>query len=319
MIESIHEEGMVLLRAAAEVVELPEPSPPEVVRAAVADADAVVVRLYPVTAALIEAAPKLRVIGRHGVGVDTVDVATATRRGVAVVYTPGANSQAVAEHALTLMLAVAKQIVMLDRDVREGRFGSRRVTALDLDRKVLGLVGVGQVGRRVAGMCRGAFEMRVLAYDPYVATPLPGVTMVRTLHDLLAEADIVSVHAPLTPETRGLIAAAELARMKPTAILINTARGPIVDEVALAEALRAGRIAGAGLDVFAQEPVPAGHPLLGIPNAVLTPHSASRSEGGLRGMARMVAEGVVAVLRGEQPPAVANPEACAHLRPRQGA
>ncbi|MGH2461382.1 MAG: hydroxyacid dehydrogenase, partial [Chloroflexota bacterium] len=242
-----------------------------------------VVRTARLTDARLSRAGRLKVIGKHGVGVDNVDLAAARARGIAVVFTPGVNSQAVAEHALTLMLMLARRIPTASRMLRDGQFDEARrtIVALDLQGKTLGLVGLGQVGRRLAAIVRQGLAMRVLAFDPYV-TPAQaaelGVELVSELEPLLRAADVVSIHAPLTPETRGIIGRGALAELKPTAFLINCARGGLVDEDALLEALQAGRLAGAGLDVFVEEPTPAAHPLFGLENVVVTPHVAGSSQ-----------------------------------------
>ncbi|MDR7587822.1 MAG: hydroxyacid dehydrogenase [Armatimonadota bacterium] len=305
--EPIHPDGLALLQQSADVTVLPAPEP-EAVRAALADADAVVVRLVRLRAEEIDAAPRLRVIGRHGVGVDNVDLAAATRRRIPVVYTPGANAVSVAEHTLALLLAVARRLVDLDRAVREGRWQARdEIWGIELAGRTAGVVGVGAVGREVARRCR-ALGMRVLGYDPYVAEMPEGVERAESLDDLLRQCDVVSLHVPLRPDTRHLIGRRELAILRPGSVLINTSRGAVVDEGALAEALADGRLAGAGLDVFGTEPPPPDHPLLRAPRAVLTPHAASHTGEALRRMAVAVAEQVLDALAGRRPPYVANPE-----------
>lgn len=303
--ESIHPNGVKRLAREAETIYLPD-RPGETIDQHLPEVDGIVVRTARLSEARLSRAGRLRVIGKHGVGVDNVDLAAARARGIAIVFTPGVNSQAVAEHALTLMLMLARRIPTASRLLREGQFDQARrtIVALDLQGKTLGLVGLGQVGRRLAAICRQGLAMRVLAFDPYV-TPAQaaelGVELVSDLTPLLRAADVVSVHAPLTPETRGIIGRDALAELKPTAFLINCARGGLVDEDALLEALQTGRLAGAGLDVFAEEPTPADHPLFGLENVVVTPHVAGSSQEALRLMAENVAEDVLRVLRGEQP------------------
>jgi D-3-phosphoglycerate dehydrogenase len=305
--ESIHPDGLDLLRQSADVTVLSSPDP-AAVRAALEDADGVIVRLTRLGAEEITAAPRLRVIGRHGVGVDNVDLVAATRRRIPVVYTPGVNAVSVAEHALALLLAVARHLVAYDRAVRSGRWEARDdLWGIELAGRTAGVVGMGAVGREVALRCR-ALGMRVLGYDPYVAGMPEGVERVQTLSDLLAQVDVVTLHVPLTSQTRHLVGRRELALLRPGAVLVNTSRGEVVDEEALAEALAAGWLAGAGLDVFSVEPPPPGHPLLRSPRTVLTPHAASHTAEALRRMAVVVAEQVLAVLAGQRPPHVANPE-----------
>lgn len=256
--------------------------------------------------------PRLKVIARNGSGVDGIDLATATRLGIVVTNAPGANAEAVADLVFGLMIAAARHLVELDRTVREGRW--TRILGRELHRGTLGLIGLGQVGRAVARRAAG-FEMRVLACDPAVGVEAArslGVTLT-SLERLLAEADFVSVHVPLTAETTRLVGEAELRRMKPTAYLINTARGGIVDEGALARALHEGWIAGAACDVFEREP-PAGSPLLGAPRLLLTPHiGAHTREAAARGALAAV-DNLLAVLQGRPAPNVVNPE----VRPSVG-
>ncbi len=303
--ESIHPSGVERLAQEAEAIYLPD-RPGETIDQHLPEIDGIVVRTAKLPEERLRRAARLKVIGKHGVGVDNVDLAAAKALGIRVVFTPGVNSQAVAEHALTLMLMLARRIPTSSRLLREGQFelARRSIVALDLRGKTLGLVGLGQVGRRLAYICRHGLSMRVLAFDPYVPPERAadeGVELVTELASLLRDADVVSIHAPLTPETRGIIDRDALAQMKPTAFLINCARGGLVDEEALVEALRTGQLAGAGLDVFVEEPTPADHPLLQLENVVTTPHVAGSSEEALRLMAETVADDVLRVLRGEQP------------------
>jgi D-3-phosphoglycerate dehydrogenase len=277
-----------------------------------ASADGLIVRLVPVDAALISRAPNLKVVGRHGVGLDSVDLAAASARGIAVVYTPRVNANSVAEHAVNLLLALARHTVRADATTRTNRFDLRgQLVGMELRHKVLGIVGMGAVGTRLAEICSRGFGMKVVAFDPCLtARPLePAVTYVNTLEDLLRQADVVSLHLPLTEETRHLINARTLGLMKPSALLINTARGSVVDTQALAAALEANQIQGAALDVFEDEPLPAGHPILSAPRTVLTPHIASSTRDAMDAMAYEVALQVLQVLRGERPASLANAEA----------
>ncbi len=253
----------------------------------------------PYTRRVIEAAPALRVIARVGVGYDAVDVAAATERGVAVTITPGTNQDAVAEHTFALILALAKRIVSQDRAVKAGEWP--RHPTLPLRGKVLGIAGLGRIGKAVA--VRGqAFGMRLRAYEP-----VPDAEFVRRLgiglipfDQLLGEADFLTLHLPLSPESRHLINRQTLARMKPGAFLINTARGGLVKEDDLVEALSGGRLAGAGLDVFEHEPL--GHsPLLELDNVVVTAHTAGVDTQSLSDMATAAARSVAALSRGEWP------------------
>jgi len=307
--EPIHEAGLAVLKAAAEVRVIPEATQ-ATLRQAIADADAVIVRLFPLTAELMAVAPRLRVIGRHGAGLDNVDLAAATKRKIPVVYVPRTHAVSVAEHTLTLILAVARRLPELDDAVRRGKFHLRnQIFGTELNGKTLGVIGLGNIGRLVAEKCRNAFGMRVLGYDPFLAPDLPvPADRVADLDVLLRESDVITLHVPLTPQTRSLLGARKLALLKPTALVINTSRGEVIDEKALAEALHARRIGGAAVDVYTTEPPPSDHPLLSAPNTVLTPHAAAHTEEALQRMAVSIADDVLAVLRGERPAHLANPD-----------
>ncbi len=309
--EPIHEAGERLLAEHCQVVMAPDASPAALLPL-LSEASALLVRLAVVSAELMVAAPHLRVIARHGVGVDNIDVAAATRRGIPVVYTPEANAVSVAEHVLALMTAQAKRVVEYDAATRRGAFAVRdSLRAVDLEGKVLGVVGLGRVGTAVSRKAKAAFSMRVLGYDPLLRPAeiqSRGAEPVDDLLSLLGEADVVTLHVPLTPQTRRLIGERELAAMKRTALLINTARGAVVDEAALARALHQGRLAGAALDVFEQEPPDPGHPLFSAPNLVVTPHSAALTAECAARMALQAAQGILDVLAGRRPAAVVNPE-----------
>ena len=270
--DPISERGVDLLRATGWEVLRPTK---ETLDAELPTADALVVRSATrVTSAVLERAPKLRVVGRAGVGVDNVDLDAATRRGVLVMNTPGGNAPSVAEHALALMLALARKIPMLNAAMHAGRWEKSKGQGSELRGKTLGLIGLGRVGGEVARRAR-ALEMRVMAYDPFLtveAAREAGVSLV-TLDALLAESDYLSLHTALVPETERMINAANLAKTKRGAFLVNTARGELVDETALADALRSGQLAGAALDVFAVEP-PKDSPLLALDNLIATPHVA---------------------------------------------
>ena len=275
----------------------------ETLKARIGEFDALVVRSGTrVDAGVVEAAHRLRVVGRAGVGVDNIDVEAATRRGIVVVNTPEANTVAAAEHTFALMLAIARHLPSAHRHLVEERGWEReRFMGVQLAGKTLGLVGLGRIGAEVCRRAQ-AFRMHVVAYDPYVSRERAaalGAEMV-DLSQLLARSDFISIHCPLTPRTRHLIGADQLAAVKPGVRLINCARGGIVDERALAEALRSGRVAAAAVDVFEEEP-PWASPLLGAPNVVLTPHLGASTVEAQSGAAVEVAEEVIRVLRGELP------------------
>jgi D-3-phosphoglycerate dehydrogenase len=276
----------------------------------VGDAVAAITRNAGFSRAALEAAPRLRVIGNHGIGTDPVDVAYATELGVPVVNTPTANVTSVAEHAIGLMLAVARRIAPADAAARARDFRWKFTNPqIELSGKTLGVVGYGTIGRETARMARAAFGMRVLAFSPSVPeSALDGAARADTIEDVLREADVVSLHVKLSPATRNLLSAERIALMKPGAILVNTARGAAVDEAALAAALHAGRLFGAGIDVFAAEPPPEGHPLLDAPNCVLAPHAGGSTEEALLRTAEECATQVVDVLAGRRPANLVNPE-----------
>ena len=279
----------------------------------VGDVDALICGEDEVTARVIEAAKNLKVISKFGVGVDKIDIGAASACGVAVCNTPGANSESVADMAFCLMLGVARQLPRTDAEVRQGLWQS--IIGCELYRKTIGIVGLGRVGRAVAKRAKG-FSMRVIGFDEY---PDPQwaekeeISLV-DMDTLLRESDFISLHLPSLPSTRGFIGAGELGRMKPTAYLINTARGEVVDEAALCDALRDGKLAGAGLDVFAQEPPDPASPLLGLPNVVLAPHVAAHTVEAINNMGLMSAQNAVEVLLGQRNEWILNAAAIAKER-----
>lgn len=272
-------------------------------RARLAEAEALIVRGDAiVTAAEIAAAPRLRVIGRSGVGVDNVDVAAASARGIPVVVAPGAGARAVAEGAFVLALALLKRLPELDRAVREGDWEIRdRSDVRDVIGATIGIVGYGRIGRELADLARGV-GMQVLAHDPNVdeaATPLDV---------LFAHSDAASLHVPLNDETRGLVGPELLARAKPGLVLVNTARGALVSSLDdLLAALESGQLGGVGLDVFDEEPPDPSHPLFAQPRVLVTPHALGLTRSAREAVFRTMAEGVAAALRGERPEHVASP------------
>jgi phosphoglycerate dehydrogenase-like enzyme len=268
----------------------------------------------PYTRRVIAASPALRVIARAGVGYDAVDLAAATDHGVAVCIAPGTNQDAVAEHTFTLILALAKHLIPQHEGTRTGRWP--RGTNLPLRGRTLGIAGLGRIGKAVA--LRGeAFGMPLLAYEPFPDQAFVAEHRITLMpfDRLLAESDVLTLHVPLTPGSRDLINRRTLGRMKPTAYLINTARGGLVCEADLLEALKAGRLAGAGLDVFEQEPPAADNPLFALDNVVLTPHAAGVDFQSRDDMALSAARAIVALSRGEWPAEqVVNPEVRAKFR-----
>jgi phosphoglycerate dehydrogenase-like enzyme len=275
------------------------------------EADFLVLHPAEISADLLRAAPKLRLIQLLTAGYDKIDLRLAAELGVPVATNGGANAWAVAEHAIALLLALYKRLIHCDRAVREGRW-RQAVTGFDtfeVAGKMLGLVGAGNIGRKVARRLAG-FECRVMYYDVVPAPDIEKDLGARraSLEDVLREADIISLHVPATKETQNLINRETLALMKPTAVLLNTSRGAVVDEDALAEALAAKRIAGAGLDVFRQEPVAAGHPLGKLENVVLSPHTAGHAYEGWFRRTQFAWENIQRVVSGQQPLSQARPD-----------
>ncbi len=300
----VHEEALTMLRAKAEVVSGAAPGSAEMGEA-LPGVHAVLLRTAKLVAGDLERARELRVISRHGVGVDNVDVVAAARRGVPVLITPRANLRSVAEHVFALALAANRNLLPADRSVRDGRFAARdRLVGRELFGTTLGIVGLGRIGAEVARIAAGGFGMRVLCYDPRLSPGQireRGAEPVEDLTDLLGACDLVTVHVPLSEETRGLLGREELASMRPGAVLIQTSRGGVVDESALADALRSGRLAGAGIDVYETEPPPKDHPLFSADNVVLTPHAAALTGQAMRRMAMDAARGILDVLAGADP------------------
>lgn len=300
--QDVAEDGKQFLRDNGYQVQVGSGHDPETVKAEVADCDALLARTADFGADIIEAGPNLKVISRHGVGFDNIDIARAEELGIWVTNTPEALSTTVAEHAIGLMIAVGRGYVLLDRAMRSGDFDIRnRMKGVDIEGKTLGLVGLGRIGRAVAKRASLGLGMQVIAFDPYAKADEKGIEFISNLEDLLKRSDFVSLHVPATPETVGLINAERLSLMKPTAYLINTARGPIVDEPALIAALDDGTIAGAAIDVYDPEPPEADNPLFKMENTVVMPHVASLTEECMARMALHSAQGIHEVLSGKTP------------------
>jgi D-3-phosphoglycerate dehydrogenase len=311
IVQPIHESGLKVFDDRFEVRVAPDPSV-ETVKREIKGVEGVIVRTAPFTREIIAAADSLKVIARHGVGVDNIDLRAATERGILVLNTPDANAVSVAEHTLTAIGALAKRVLPMDRATRQGDWEARNeYKAVDLDGKVLGLIGMGRIGSMVARKAAAAFNMEVIAYDPYVRPEVAaknGVVLYEDLDRIFREADVISIHTPLTAETRGLVNEARLALMKSSAFLVNFSRGGVVDEEALYRALKDGVIAGAALDVFEEEPPSRNHPLFELDNVLLSPHSAALTEECVVRMATGAARGVVEVLTGQKPQFVVNTE-----------
>ncbi len=256
--------------------------------------------------ALFGMAPKLKVIAKMGVGLDMIDIDAASRHGAIVFNTPGVNNQAVADHTFAMLLAVARRIIYCDRSLREKRWEHTRIMGIELWQKTLGIVGLGAIGRAVALRAKG-FDMKIVAHDPYWPDQFAAENRIERvpLEALLKMSDVISLHVPLTAENKGMINASTLGLMKPTAILINAARGEIVNETDLYRALKDGVIAGAGLDVFENEP-PTESPLLELDNVVLTPHTAAFTTEAMNNMNVGVVEQLIDYLDGKRPAHLVN-------------
>ena len=292
MTEAVAPEGMALLDQSEKVYVAHDANPANYTEE-MKDADALIVRAAPakiVNKAVMEAAPRLKVIGRTGVGYDSVDVDAATELGIPVVITPGANNRAVAEHSLTLMLALSKNLVEA------------------------GIIGLGRIGRDTASLCTG-IGMKVAGYDPFLTKEQiegMGYEYYANYEDLLKDCDVISIHVPLTKETENMVSAKQLKEMKNTAIIINCSRGGIINEADLIEALDSGEIAGAGLAVFVGEEIHPGNPLLDAKNLIFSPHSAAQTREAVINMATMCVEGCKAVCAGKKWKLVANPDVYKH-------
>lgn len=309
--------GIDLLRQAnARVLYLSDPDSVEEVESLMArePIDAVISRTVQLSAKAIAACPTLKVISKHGVGVSNIDVDAATQRGIPVYVTPGANAQSVAEMTLGLMFAAARRIGFMDRELHEGRW-TRAQDGLELMGRSIGLVGFGQIGQRVARVCQ-ALGMDVAAFDPALAgqaSPVDGVRLVNDLAALLRRSQVLSLHVPLNRHTRGMIGAAQLSQLPQGAIVVNTARGEVIEESALVEALKNGHLHAAGLDTMSVEPLPADNALTALPNVVLTPHVGGSTPAALAGMASDAVRNVMGWLQGRpvDPVACINPQVLA--------
>jgi D-3-phosphoglycerate dehydrogenase len=302
---TMHESGMSLLHDAAEV-RMASAVDPETLQREIDGADALIIRTGgEVDAALMDCDRNLKVVGRHGVGFDQIDIEAATERGIQVLYTPGANTESVCEHVFAMMIGVSKHFPHMMSALAAGDYFARTSRmGRDIAGRTLGIIGFGRIGQRVGAVAHSSFGMPVLYHDivapPPEAEARAGAKRV-SLDELLARSDYVTIHVPLDASTRRMIDRTALAKMRPDAILINCARGPVVVEADVAAALDAGRLWGYGGDVFEDEPPKPDHPLIGRPDVMLTPHSAAQTVEGLRNMATWIAQDVLGVLRGERP------------------
>lgn len=302
--QDVMEEGKAYLRERGYEVIMGSGISVEDIKRDVADCDAILARTAQFPAQVIEASSRLRVIARHGVGVDNIDIARATELGIYVTNAPESNSRTVAEYTLGMIIALGHNFVRSDSAVRSGDWEMRnRVVGQDLESKTLGILGMGKIGRMVAQKASAALGMHVVGYDPFIsADRFPdGVEKIDDWESLFAQSDFLTVHMPSSPETKNSVGAKEFQSMKPGAFFINAARGDLVDENALVTALQNGEIAGAGLDVYGKEPPAKDHPLFSMPNVILTPHNAALTRECMIRMAVHAAQGIDEVLTGREP------------------
>ena len=299
--ETVHAVGPEILTKAGHQVVYADRDM-DVIRREIVDADAVFVRIIELPRELLATGKNLKMVSKHGVGVDNIDLDYCKEAGIAVTITPDANGLSVAEHAFALMMSLAKKIIPVSKAYREIGFAAKNSPpCIELSGKTAGVVGLGKIGKRFANMCRFGFGMKVLAYDPFVTEAPEGVTLVSDLDELLRQSDFVSLHCSLVDGTRKIMNRERLAAMKPTAILINCARGPLVDEEALIEALQSGKLGGAGLDVTDPEPVSPDSPLFQMDNVIVTPHYAPTTLEAAMRVSQIGAENIVAYLSGGEP------------------
>lgn len=308
MTQAVCPEGLQLLDGVADIYVADNQDPNNYLDE-MQDADALIVRIAKCDGHAIENSPNLKVIGRTGVGYDSVDVKTATAHGIPVVITPGANNRSVAEHAVAMMFALSKNLVEAQQEMCKGNWEIRGAKkAFELEGKTVGILGLGAIGRETAKICEGC-GMKVAAYDPFLSKEKVeeyGAVYYENYEDLLKTSDVVSIHVPLTDETRNMISKKQLAEMKKTALIINCSRGGIINEADLVEALKTGEIAGAGTDVFCNEPPKTDDPLLNCPNLIVSPHSAAQTREAVIKMAQMCVKGCLAVADGKKWPFVAD-------------
>jgi D-3-phosphoglycerate dehydrogenase / 2-oxoglutarate reductase len=308
----IHEDAIKLLSSEVEVLTPYNATPQEILEMLSNVQGMVLCVGFKVTADTLETVTGLEVIGRHGVGLEIIDVDAATRKGLPVTFTPEGPTESTAEHAFLLMTAAARRLTFLDRATRIGNFAIRdSVVGVELLNKKVGVVGFGHIGQRFAEMCRAAYKMEVHVYDPFVPVAIVqewGAKSHDSMTEMAAAVDFLSIHTPATPQTHHMVNAEVLKALGKNGFLVNCSRGPVVNEQALISALQNGWIAGAGLDVYDPEPPSPDNPLFGMDNVVLTPHLASFTEEGRQRMGMMVAEDVLRVLRGEMPKYPVNPQ-----------
>lgn len=328
LVEAIHESGVEILKQAGlEVVVSPSTDAETLSKFLDDDVFGMVVRASKLDARVLAAGKNLKIVGRHGAGYNNIDVEAATKLNILVANVPAANTYSVAEYVISTILVLSRKLMQGDAALRSGKLSQPGVSLPGLVKKYnlggnelpgrcLGIIGLGKIGRKTAEMASGLLQMKVMAYDPYVTTAPAGVRLVTDAREIYREADFITLHALVTKETENMISAAELALMKPTAYLINAGRGELVDEQALADALQQGKIAGAALDVFKDEPPQITNPLFSAPNVLLTPHVAGVTDEAVEGLAVGSAQAVADLYLGKKPAAIVNPEVWERLAPK---
>lgn len=304
--EPINKQGMDILGDQVEILLAPD-TRKETALIMIKDADAAILRATTrFDSEVIEAGIKLKAIVRTGVGLDNVDMKFAGEKGIYVCNTPGTNDETVAEHVVAMVMALSKQVIVMDRAVREQRWQERfSPMQRDVKNKMLGIIGLGKTGLATARFCSN-LGMNVVAYDPYVINPLPAISQTNDLDQLFRTADFITLHCPSTPITHHMVGNRLLSMMKPGACLINASRGDLVEEDALVQALSQNQIAGAAIDVFEREPLPAGHPLMAFPNVILSPHVAGSTTESNERIATVAAQAVMDTLAGLVPKHICN-------------
>lgn len=314
MTQAVCQEGLDMLNGVADIYVADNQDPNNYLDE-MQDADAIIVRIAKCDGNAIEKSPNLKVIGRTGVGYDSVDVETATKLGIPVVITPGANNRSVAEHAVAMMFALSKNLLEAQNEMCKGNWEIRGAKkAFELEGKTVGILGLGAIGRETAKICRG-IGMKICAYDPFMTkeqVEANDAVYYDNYMDLLRDSDIVTIHIPLTEQTKNMIGKEQFSIMKKTALIINCSRGGIINEEDLVNALKNGVIAGAGTDVFVNEPPKADDPLLNCPNLIVSPHSAAQTREAVIKMAQMCVKGCLAILDGKKWPYVADTKVYEH-------
>jgi D-3-phosphoglycerate dehydrogenase len=308
--EKVSPDALNILRKAAEVVYIPSGDHAEIIRMLKDITGIMLDTTIKFTGELMDSAPDLKVISRTGTGVDNVDVEAATQRGIMVLHTPDANTVTVAEHTVSMIGALTKHLLLLDKETREGKFkiARRYYLPVDLDGKTLGIIGYGRIGKQVAKKCMAAFNMKVIIYDPYISDDVvaPGVERYNSEEDVYRQADVLTIHVPLTDETKKHVGEKLLSLMKPSAYLINTARGNIIDEAYVIKMLDEERLKGAAFDVLTNEPPMDNEAFLANPKTIISPHTAALTHECTIRVACEAASGIVDYLEGRMPRSIFN-------------